>query len=520
MDAAIPADAQNAPTGIWKSRTEREIPTAPTPIIVVVNERKNNGDSNSVAKPSTESDQAHRGTLFHDTPVSARARRSRWLDEAVSSVQASAVVFCDPDNGLTFDEPRRSLRHIGVDEIRSLYSRGQSLVVYHTPDRSAPHAEQIASSLERLRQAIPDLGSSWAARFRRGSSRVFFVLAQRGVVASRLCCGAVWPAFLVILRRIHTTGMQSKVHPTYKTKYRVANWAAYNQALVRRGDVTVWLSSEAIAAWTPRRSGRRGGQRRYSDLAIETALTLRLLYHLPLRQAEGFLHALFGMMRLDLSAPDYTTLSRRSRHLRRRLRPSPPGEAIHLVLDSTGLSIVGEGEWAAAKHGGRGRRGWRKLHLGVDQSGVIRVHTLTEATGDDATTALDLLTAVEGPLVRVTADAAYDTVGVYETAGARGATVVIPPARTATVSAHGPRSPARDRTITLVKQLGRRQWQKASGYHRQGRVENTFFRYKSIIGDGLRARSPAGQGSEVVLGCEILNRMTALGRPVSYCIGR
>ena len=314
--------------------------------------------------------------------------------------------------------------------------------------------------------------------------------------------------------------MQSKVHPTYKTKYRVANWPAYNRALVRRGDVTVWLSSDAIAAWTPGRSGRRGGQRQYSDLAIETALTLRLLYHLPLRQAEGFLHALFEMMRLDLSAPDYTTLSRRSQHLRRRLRPVPPGESLHLVLDSTGLSIVGEGEWAAAKHGGRGRRGWRKRHLGVDQSGVILVHTLTEATGDDATSALDLLNAVDSPIVGVTADAAYDTVAVYETATARGATVVIPPARTANVSAHGPRSPARDRTITWVKTLGRHQWQKASGYHRQSRVENTFFRYKSIIGAGLRARSPAGQGREVVLGCEILNRMTALGRPVSYRLGR
>ena len=303
--------------------------------------------------------------------------------------------------------------------------------------------------------------------------------------------------------------MRSKVHLTYKTKYRVANWAAYNQTLVRRGDVTVWLSSEAIAAWTPRRSGRRGGQRRYSDLAIETALTLRLIYHLPLRQAEGFLHALFGMMRLD-----------RSQHLRRRLRPVPTGEGLHLVLDSTGLSIVGAGEWSAATHGGRGRRGWRKLHLGVDQSGVIRVHTLTEAAGDDATTALDLLTAVKGPLVRVTADAASDTVAVYETATARGATVVVPPARTANVSGHGPRSPARDRTITLVKQLGRRRWKKASWYHRQGRVENAFFRDQSIIGDGLRARSPAGQGSEAVLGCEILNRMTALGRPVSYRIGR
>ena len=222
------------------------------------------------------------------------------------------------------------------------------------------------------------------------------------------------------------------------------------------------------------RSGRRGGQRRYSDLAIETALTLRLLYHLPLRQAEGFLHALFGMMRLDLSAPDSTTLSRRRQHLRRRLRPVPPGEGIHLVLDSTGLSIVGAGEWATATHGGRGRRGWRKLHLGVDQSGVIRVHTLTEETGEDATTALDLLTAVEGPLVRVTADAAYDTVGVYETAGARGATVVIPPAKTATVSGHGPRSPARDRTITLVKQLGRR-----SGRRCQGTIVRAGWRMRS-----------------------------------------
>ena len=104
--------------------------------------------------------------------------------------------------------------------------------------------------------------------------------------------------------------------------------------------------------------------------------------------------------------------------------------------------------------------------------------------------------------MRVTADAAYDTVAVYETAGAR-ATVVVPPAKTANVSGHGPRSPARDRTITLVKQIGRRRWKKVSGYHRQGRVENTFFRYKSIIGDGLRARSPAGQGSEAVLGLSV-----------------
>jgi hypothetical protein len=314
--------------------------------------------------------------------------------------------------------------------------------------------------------------------------------------------------------------MKSKVHPNYKTQYRVANWAIYNEALVRRGDVTLWLAPEAVAAWTPRRSGTRGGQRRYSDVAIETALTLRLLYHLPLRQAQGFLHSLLAMMGLDLTAPNYTTLSRRGQHLPRRLRPNPTGGPVHLVLDSTGLSIVGEGEWAAAKYGRRGRRGWKKLHIGVDRSGVILVHTLTEAAVDDATTALDLINAADGNLRSVTADTAYDTVAVYDTAGKRGARVVIPPVQTANVSRRGPRSPARDRTITSVKQLGRRRWKKASGYHRQARAENAFFRYKSIIGDGLRARSPGGQRGEAILGCQILNRMTDLGRPASYSIGR
>ena len=314
--------------------------------------------------------------------------------------------------------------------------------------------------------------------------------------------------------------MKSRVSPKYKTTYRVGNWREYERALVQRGDVTLWLSADATDAWRPSPSGRPGGQKRFSDVAIETALVLRLVFGLPLRQTEGFVRSVLALVGADLDASDHTTRSRWSQQLAVMLRRIPATGPIHLIVDSTGLSIVGHGAWAVATHGGRGRRGWRKLHRGVDQSGVILVHTLTEATGDAATTALDLLTAVEGPLVRVTADAASDTVAVYETATARGATVVIPPARTATVSGHGPRSPARDRTITVVKQLGRRRLKQVSGYHRQGRVENTCFRDTSIIGDGFRAWSSAGQGSEVVLGCEILNRMTELGRPVSYRIGR
>ena len=204
--------------------------------------------------------------------------------------------------------------------------------------------------------------------------------------------------------------------------------------------------------------GTRGGQLQYSGPAIETALTLRLLFHLPLRQTEGFLTSICSILALDLSAPDHTTLSRRGQHLDPTCRRAPAGTGIYLIIDSTGLSVVGEGEWAAAKHGGRGRRGWRKLHLGVDRSGVIIAHAVTDANVDDATTGIALIGAVAGDVIRVTADAAYDTMAFYESAGARNAQVVVPPGTTA-------------------------------------RVENAFFRYKSTFGGALRARSPGGQAA-------------------------
>ena len=213
--------------------------------------------------------------------------------------------------------------------------------------------------------------------------------------------------------------MKSRVHPKYKTKYQVKNWASYDRALVNRGDITIWLSPAAIAAWEPDGAGTRGAQRKYSDLAIETALTLRLLFHLPLRQAEGFLTSLFVLMGFDLQAPDHTTLSRRGQRLDLTLRVRPRRASHHLIIDSTGLSIVGEGEWATAKHGGRGRRGWKKLHLAVDHTGVIVAHALTDATVDDATTGVELVEAVVDDLTRITADAAYDTVAFYDAAGAR-----------------------------------------------------------------------------------------------------
>ena len=274
--------------------------------------------------------------------------------------------------------------------------------------------------------------------------------------------------------------MRSRIYPSYKTKYGVANWPSYDRALVHRGDVTLWLSREAIATWKPAHVGTRGGQPKYSNLAIETSLTLRLLFHLPLRQTEGFLASIFGIMGLALSVPDHTTLSRRGQSLDLALRRVRTGKRLHLVVDSTGLSIVGEGEWAAVKHGGPGKRGWKKLHLGVDRSGYIIAHALTDATADDALTGIDLIEGITGTVASLTADAAYDTIAFYAVAAARGARVVVPPVKTATALGKGTHSRARDRTIRMVTEVGRRQWQKASGYHRQARAENAFFRYKSI----------------------------------------
>ncbi|MEE8166479.1 MAG: IS5 family transposase [Myxococcota bacterium] len=181
---------------------------------------------------------------------------------------------------------------------------------------------------------------------------------------------------------------------------------------------------------------------------------------------------------------------------------------------------VGEGEWAAVKHGGRGKRAWKKLHLGVDRSGVIVAEVLTDGNADDAKSAQSLIDEVEGDNASFTADAAYDTIAIYDAAAERGAKVVVPPMKTATRSRRPrPQSSARNRTILRVKEIGRRRWKNESDYHRQSCVENVFFRYKAIIGDRLRARHPKSQEVEALIACNILNRMIALGRPESFAIG-
>ena len=315
---------------------------------------------------------------------------------------------------------------------------------------------------------------------------------------------------------------RSRIHPKYKTKYRVRNWRAYDQGLVSRGDLTIWFNDEAIAAWDPEPSGRRGRPQSYSMLAIETALALRLVYSLPWRQTEGLLASLIKLMGLQLRAPDHTTLSRRARTSRIELAGVDRSGPLHLVVDATGLKVFGQGEWAAWKHGARkSGPGWRKLHIGVDQDGFIVAAALTDAATTDASVVPDLLSQLDASIESFTADGAYDGRPVYEAvlAAGPGPRIVIPPIRTATVA--GPSEPTlaqRDAAIEAIGRNGRRQWKKEAGYHQQARAENGFSRFKRIIGRGLRARCEEGQNLEVKIAAEILNGMSSLGRPDSSAI--
>jgi hypothetical protein len=179
--------------------------------------------------------------------------------------------------------------------------------------------------------------------------------------------------------------------------------------------LTVWFSEEAIEAWAAEPRTTRGGQPWYSALAILTALTLRAVFRLAYRQAEGLIGSVIGLLGLALRVPDHTTLSRRAATLE---VPRPPrsgsgcgaggGEAepVHLLVDSTGLRLCGAGEWLLEKHGTRIRRSWRKLHLGVDaDTGRILASAPTDRDVDDGAQAGPLLDQVAGPVASLSATA-------------------------------------------------------------------------------------------------------------------
>ena len=244
-----------------------------------------------------------------------------------------------------------------------------------------------------------------------------------------------------------------------RARYRVENWSAYDSALRRRGDLTIWVTPEAIAAWTPPKAGRRGRLFRYSDLAIEAGAMLRLAFGRPLRQTEGLLGSLLRLLGLDLPVPDHTTFSRRSANLEVARAPAKTEGPVAVVIDSTGLKVFGTGEWHLEKYGGQARRSWRKLHLAVDpKTGEILASELTSNEDGDASLVGPLLDQIKRPIGTVLADGAYDGEPVYRavTAHSPDAEVIIPPRATAVPSDTAESAPTqRDCHIQTINELGR-----------------------------------------------------------------
>jgi len=308
-----------------------------------------------------------------------------------------------------------------------------------------------------------------------------------------------------------------------KQQYRLRNWSEYNKALVRRGSLTLWVSDEIITQWCEtRRTGKRGSPRTYTDTAIQCMATLEEVYGLPLRATQGLMRSVVKLLGGELSVPDYTTLCRRRKALEIELPRQKKKEPLHLVVDSTGVKVYGEGEWKVRQHGWSRRRTWRKLHVGVDEAtGEIQAAVAATNNFGDGQVLPDLLAQVEAKLSQVTGDGGYDDRQCYDAISERGARAVIPPQKGARIWRHGNSQQerhARDENVRSIRRHGRAKWKRESHYHRRSLAETTMFRLKMIFGERVAARSFDGQAAQMLVRCAVLNRMTHLGMPQSYAV--
>ena len=314
--------------------------------------------------------------------------------------------------------------------------------------------------------------------------------------------------------KLHSKGR----HHIPRQRHRVTNWREYDAALRNRGSLTIWFTEEALTGWRAQPRTTPGGQRQYSNLAIETALTLRAVMRLALRQTEGLIGSIMRLLEIDLPIPDHTTLSRRACGLPVQTHQRAGTGELHLIVDSTGLKLRGAGEWLFEKHGTAKRRAWRKLHIGIDAgSGEIVAFDLTDKDVDDASHVETLLEQLSGAPASFTADGAYDRAFLLDAVLARNpdAKFIVPPCKGAVPGPSAATAPTqRDQHVLCVEEHGRMNWQKASGYNKRSKVEAAISRYKRIIGDGLKSRHDARRGTEVAIAVKSLNRMSALGQAI------
>jgi hypothetical protein len=287
---------------------------------------------------------------------------------------------------------------------------------------------------------------------------------------------------------------------------------------VRRGSLTPWVEQGVVGRWRETAApARRGRRRLYSGLAITCALTLREVYHLPLRATQGLVRSVLRLPGAELSAPHYSTLSRRAARLEVELPRLSKGP-LHLAVDSTGVKLYGEGEWKVRMHGADKRRTWRKLHLLLDHTTHEAVAcSMTEQYVLDRKEPPGLLSRVEGEVAEVLGDGAYDFQNCYEAIHGRDARAIIPPKKRARVRG-GPEFGDRNAAVLRGREVGRDEWKKEAGYHRRSLAETAVMRFKTIFSDELKAREWRRQETELRVRCAALNKMTSLGMPHSYVV--
>ena len=308
-----------------------------------------------------------------------------------------------------------------------------------------------------------------------------------------------------------------------KRSYALRNWSEYSAALETRGSLTLWLSDDVIAAWkNTQKTGKPGASKVYSDLAIQTLLTFKVIYKQALRQTIGFAKSLFNLMGVSVDVPVHTTLSRRQKTLTIDVPTQPTVGKRHVVVDSTGIKVYGEGEWKTRQHGVSKRRTWLKLHLGVDdQTGEILATVVTSNSISDAEILPDLLEQIPDEIRQVSADGAYDRTYCYDAIDERGAVAAIPPRKDAKIWFHGNRQQAphpRDENLRAIRKKGRSTWKKEMSYHRRSLSETMMYRVKTLFTGKVSARCPENQMTELLLDCSILNQFTHLGMPDSYLV--
>jgi transposase len=294
-------------------------------------------------------------------------------------------------------------------------------------------------------------------------------------------------------------------------------WSQYNQSLIARGDIRVWIDEDTLSQWKHDNVLPKNGRPYlYSDTAIQCFLVFKILFSLPLRATQGLMQSILDLMDAGLTAPCYTTICRRQRALEIDLKGSNTLNSertgpCDLVIDSTGLKIYGEGEWKVRTHGASKRRTWRKIHLAVDpETFIIKAAVVTTNDVADGEVLTDLLDQVEEPINAVAADGAYDTVACYDSIRKRRAEAVIPPRQNAKIIQHGnSKKPSlnRDDNLRKIRQVGAKRWKQDTGYHQRSLAETTMYRLKQLLGPKLSARLFESQAVEAFIRCAILNDM-------------